>query len=288
LLVSQDADPGAIERLEQRVRAMTDQIDRLRELVTRAYENTPRATAQLLKARRGAAYAEAYSPEPLVTVRIGAHEPDEALYERALDSVQRQNYTNWETIVICDGRDEPTAERIGSLGDPRIRCVQRPRNGPYPDEARARWLVAGAHPFNEGFALARGSWIAPIDHDDEWTEDHLSVLLAAGRRTRAEVVYGVARAVVSDDGETYFGRWPPALGDFGFQAAIQNAALTDFLYDANAHLLNEPADWNVARRMLEAGVRFEFVEHVVTTYYVNEGGPGIDWWRERVNQRGPL
>jgi glycosyltransferase involved in cell wall biosynthesis len=189
-------------------------------------------------------------------------------------------------IVVCDGSDESTAERIASLGDARIRCVQRPRNGPYPDEQRARWLVAGAHPFNEGFALARGSWIAPIDQDDEWTSNHLDVLLASGRRTHAEVVYGVARSVVANGGETYFGGWPPALGDFGFQAAIHHAALTDFLYDANAYLLDEPADWNVARRMLEAGVRFEFVEQLVTTYYIDEDAPGVNWWRDRLRERG--
>jgi glycosyltransferase involved in cell wall biosynthesis len=146
--------------------------------------------------------------------------------------------------------------------------------------------VAGAHPFNEGFAFAKGAWIAPIDQDDEWTDDHLEVLLAAAKDTEAEVAYGIARAIVSLAGETYFGTWPPGLGDFGFQAAIHHSCLTAFLYDANAHLVGEPADWNLARRMLEAGVRFEFVERIVTTYYVEEHAPGIGWWRDRVNERG--
>jgi glycosyltransferase involved in cell wall biosynthesis len=221
-----------------------------------------------------------------VTVRIGTHAGGDALFERALGSVRRQSYPNWEAIVVCDGREDTTAARVASLGDPRIRCFQRPRNGPYPTEARARWQVAGVHPFNEGFALARGAWIAPIDQDDEWTDDHLQVLISAARQTRAEVVYGVGRVIVSGDGETYFGSWPPALGDFGFQTAIHHASLTTFLYDANAHLADEPADWNLARRMLEAGVRFEFVEQVVTTYFVESNAPTLEWWQQRLNDRG--
>jgi hypothetical protein len=146
--------------------------------------------------------------------------------------------------------------------------------------------VAGSHPFNEGFALARGAWIAPIDQDDEWTEDHLEVLVDTALRTRAEVVYGIGEAIVADLGETYFGAWPPRLGDFGFQTAVHHACLTSFLYDVNAHLIDEPADWNLARRMLEAGVRFDFIEKIVTTYYVNADARGIDWWRERLRSRG--
>jgi glycosyltransferase involved in cell wall biosynthesis len=281
-----DAKKHADDDLKQRLCAVEDQLDRLRDLLIRTYENTPRATAELLEARRSADYEDAYLSEPLVTVRIGTYNGDELLFERALGSVRLQSYTNWEAIVVCDGRQTSTADRVASLGDSRIRCVQRPRNGPYPTHAPARWLVAGAHPFNEGFALAQGSWIAPIDQDDEWTDDHLEVLLTAAQSTRAEVAYGVARVLVPPDEDTYFGTWPPEVGDFGFQASIQHAGLTTFLYDANAHIVGEAADWNLARRMLEAGVRFEFVDRIVASYHIDDGAAGIEWWRARVRERG--
>jgi glycosyltransferase involved in cell wall biosynthesis len=267
---------------------LTDQIARLRELVARAYEHTPSATAELLRVRREPSYGDAYASNPPVTVRIGTFAGGDVLFERALRSVSAQSYRNWDAIVVCDGHEPDTAARIASLGDSRIRCVQRPRNGPYPENAEARWNVAGSHPFNEGFTLARGAWIAPIDQDDEWTTDHLETLVHAARQTRAEVVYGVGQVIVGRDGETYFGRWPPALGDFGFQTAIYHAGLTGFLYDANAYMVGEPADWNLARRMLEAGVRFDFIERIVSTYYVEDDVSAIDWWRERIRERGPF
>ena len=258
----------------------------MRELLVRAYEDTPRAAAEVLRARRDPAYEDAYRPDPLVSVRIGAYRGGEVLFERALASVRAQTHANWEAIVVCDGRDAETAGRIEALGDDRIRCLQRPRNGPYPDTTPGRWQVAGTHPFNLAVAHARGAWIAPLDQDDEWTADHLEALLAAAAATRAEVAYGVSRVVLDDGSETFFGSWPPSLGDFGFQTAIYHAGLAALLYDANSHLVGEPADWNLARRMLEAGVSFEFVEKIVTAYFVSQEESSFGGWKARQEEQG--
>lgn len=277
----------SLDELGQRLLAVEEDLSSLRELVARAYEGTPRNAAEVFRARREPSYRTAYEPEPLVSVRIGAYRGGDLLFERALRSVREQTYPNLEVVVVCDGRDEETARRIEGLGDPRLRTVQRPRNGPYPEDRGARWRVAGTHPFNQAVALARGSWIAPIDQDDEWSQDHLEVLLEGARTSGAEVVYGVAEVLLDDGSETYFGAWPPAEGDFGWQAAIYNAALSPFfLYDVNSHLLGEPADWNLARRMLEAGIAFEFVEKVVTSYFVERDDAVFNWWKERERERG--
>ncbi|MBS1675763.1 MAG: glycosyltransferase family 2 protein [Actinobacteria bacterium] len=252
--------------LVQRVTALEATIADLRELVQRAYENPLDAAAAVLGARRDPAYREAYGEEPLVSVRIGAFRGGEALIEKAIASVRAQTYGNWEAIVVVDGPEPETVAAIEALGDSRLRCVQRPRNGPYPEERERRWQVAGCHPFNHAVALARGAWIAPLDQDDEWTSEHLAALLGRARETGAEVVFGVSRVDLGDDGETWFGGWPPRLGGFGFQAAIYHAGLAPLLYDVNSHLVGEPADWNLARRMLEAGVAFEFVDRIVTVY----------------------
>lgn len=273
--------------LLSRLQAVEAQLDELRELLARAYEETPRRAAELMRARRHADYAEAYAERPLVSVRIGVYRPGPLLFERALPSVLAQTYGDWELILVSDGRDEETMLRVAELGDERVRFVQRPRNGPYPDEPAKRWRVAGVHPFNQGVAEARGAWIAPLDQDDEWLPEHLEVLLRAARRTGAEVVYGAARVMLEDGAETWFGSWPPALGEFGFQAAIYHAHLAEFCYDVNAHLLDEPADWNLARRMLEAGVNFEFVEQIVSSYWPTPGQePEWGYWQERHRRAG--
>jgi len=276
----------SIEELSHRLAVVEGELGRIRKLLARTYEDTPRATASMLSARRDPSYRAAYAAEPLVSVRIGAFRGGDLLFERALRSVREQTYSHLEVIVVCDGRDAETAGRIEAIGDDRLKVVQRPRNGPYPDDPEARWQVAGVHPFNQAMALAKGAWIAPIDQDDEWSKGHLGALLAVAQETEAEVVYGVGRAVLDDGSETYFGAWPPVQGDFAWQTAIYHAALAPFIYDVNSFLLGEPADWNLARRMLEAGARFEFVDEVVTNYFVNQGEPAFDWWKARERERG--
>lgn len=257
------------------------------ELTQKAYEETLQRAADVMRLRRDPAYAEAYGDRPLVSARIGVYRPGPELFERALASIRAQTYGHWEAILVCDGPEPETAARVADLGDERIRCVQRPRNGPYPEDPAARWRVAGVHPFNHAVALARGAWIAPLDQDDEWASDHLEVLLDAARRTGAEVVFGVARVVLEDGEETWFGSWPPRLGEFGFQAAIYHAGLREFTYDVNAHLVGEPADWNLARRMLEAGVSFEFVERIVSSYWPTPGQePEWGYWQDRLRRVG--
>ena len=282
-----DAEPQVqFEAVSDRIDELSRDLAELRELVKRAYEATPLFTARLMEIRRSPAYEKAFEANPLVTVRIGTYGSREELFDRAMRSVIAQTYPRWEAIVACDGPAPDTVRRVAKLREARIRCFERPRNGPYPTDPVARWQVVGAHPFNDAVAEASGSWIAPIDDDDEWTDDHLEVLLGRAQATRAELVYGVFRAFVADLGETWFGAWPPEMGDFGFQAAIYHAGLCDFAYDANAYRVGEPADWNVARRMLEAGVRFDFVDQVVGNYYVEAGYHGLTWWTDRLRSRG--
>jgi glycosyltransferase involved in cell wall biosynthesis len=133
---------------------------------------------------------------------------------------------------------------------------------------------------NLGAAMANGTWIAPLDDDDEWEPDHLEVLLQAALGERAELAYGRLRGRHHEPPITIeLGCWPPQLGDFGFQGALYNAALRDFRYDMACRFLGEPGDWNLARRMWEAGVRFTFVDRVVATWHVERGEE--HWFRQR-------
>jgi glycosyltransferase involved in cell wall biosynthesis len=273
-----------LSALERRLDALAQRSDELARLAGRlALSDAPR----LLEIRRSEDYERAYDPNPLVSVRIGVYQPGDELFERALTSVRAQSYPNWEAVIVSDGPDPVVARRIAELSDERIRFVERPRRSVHPDDRESAWYVAGVHPFNDALAHARGDWIAPIDQDDEWTPDHLEVLLDTAVRGRAELVYGVCEVRVGEDGLTYFGSWPPVRGDFGFQATIYHAAIArQILYDHYAFAAGEPADWHLARRLLDAGVRFEFVEKVLARYYVERSSLSFGWWRERLRERG--
>ena len=231
-------------------------------------------------------YDAAFEDDPLVSVRVATYDSTDTLFERCLPSVYRQSHKNWELIIVGDGAPDESARRIASIDDPRVRFHNRPTNGPYPDDAARRWMVQATYPYNETIAIARGAWIAPLDDDDEWTDDHIDQLLRAARAHRAELVYGRMRAVIDGTGiETWFGAFPPRLSDFGFQAALYHAGLREeFEYDSFAYLRDEVSDWHLARRMWEAGVRFHFVDEVVGTFHIRPGrGPG--WCATGANAR---
>ncbi len=267
--------------LQQQVAELRQAVEHARRLAATGVERAQRWPERLEELRASDAWARAYAdPEPLVTVRIATWNRAELLVERALTTLLAQGYERWEAIVVGDACTDDTGERIAALGDPRIRFVNLPVRGPYPDDPQERWLVAGIPGMNLGARLAAGTWIAPLDDDDEWEPDHLEVLLDAARREEAELAYGRLRGVHHDPPvDIEIGTWPPRIGDFGFQGAIYNAALRDFGYDPACRHVGEPGDWNLARRMWEAGVRFTFVDRVVSTWHVERGRE--EWFRMR-------
>jgi len=84
------------------------------------------------------------------------------LIGRALKSVLNQSYRDFEVIVVDDGSTDNTNEVIKSFIDERIRYYYHKKNKGYPEA------------LNTGLNLARGSFIAFQDDDDEWFPEKLN------------------------------------------------------------------------------------------------------------------
>lgn len=272
------------EGLEERLDRVERRLRDVQALTARVYEHGQQWRAGLQAIRAAPGYEDPWTEsEPLVTVRIATYDQARILTERTLPSVQAQTYPNWEVRVVGDACTDDTGARIAALGDDRIHWENLPVRGPYPEDEVARWQIAGTGPANRGIATARGAWIAPLDHDDEFTPDHVEVLLAAARESHAEVVYG--QYALRDEAtgvslEHIAGAWPATYGQFGFQTALHHGGLARFAYDPACRFADEPGDWNLARRWSEIGVRFHFVERVVTTVNYSPREPWSRAWRE--------
>lgn len=84
------------------------------------------------------------------------------LVKRAVQSVLAQTYAPIEVLVVIDGMDDGTRAVIDGLDDTRTQVIETGINmGP----AQAR---------NIGVYAAKGSYIALLDDDDEWTEDKIT------------------------------------------------------------------------------------------------------------------
>ncbi|MFP2934559.1 glycosyltransferase family 2 protein, partial [Pyxidicoccus sp. 3LG] len=107
---------------------------------------------------------EALPYKPLVSVVMPTYDTPEVWLRRALDSVRAQLYPHWELCIADDASPSPDVRRVleeYASRDARIRFVIRPANG--------HISVAS----NSALALARGEFVALLDHDDELPEDAL-------------------------------------------------------------------------------------------------------------------
>lgn len=224
-----------------------------------AIEIAARREQRLLAAARAdheASYARFDSP--LVTVTIATYNRAALLMERAVPSALRQSYPNLEVVIVGDGCTDDTGERIARLNDPRVRFVNLPERGSYPETQRYRWMVAGTVPINHALDLAQGRWIAHLDDDDIFEPDHVEVMLREAYARNLEFVYGRRRIERTPSGWDITG----APGSISHSAVVFRSYLRLFRFDINAWRLRLAVDHHIWLRMERAGVRMGFVDHL--------------------------
>ncbi len=243
-------------------------LEAQREHTRNQRDNISEIRERLEHLRSTAAYEAAFvEREPLVSVRIGSYQKTEELIDVAIASVLRQSYERFEIVVVNDGPNEMTRKAIDKLGDSRIRFFETPRRGSYPQDAHSRWMVAGVPNTNEAASLSLGTWLAPLDDDDEFTADHIEKLVNLALSEGVELAYGALnqKNLVNDD-EILIWSDPPAISNFSFQGSIYLRLLHEvFCYDNQSWIVDEPADWNLIRRMKLAGVTHSAISDVVAT-----------------------
>lgn len=244
-------DPAGAERLSELVES--------REL---------RALLEGVRGGRDVCWADEEDPEPLVTIRIPTYDRGPLIAERALASAARQTYERLEILVVGDACDEATERAVRAFPDPRVRFVNMSARGLYPEDAHARWLVAGTPAVNAAMDLARGAWIAPCDDDDELTDDHVEVLLAAARAQRLEMVWSIARMEHAPARWNTVGNGHFREGGISHGTVLFSSALRMFRYRGTCYRIDEPGDWNLWRRMAAAGVHMGFVDAVTYVHYL--------------------
>ena len=116
---------------------------------------------------------------PLVSIVTATYNWSAAL-RCAIESARLQTFQDFEHLVIGDACTDDSEEVVASFRDPRLRWVNLPENS-----------GGQAIPNNHGIALARGTFIAYLSHDDIWYPTHLETLLATLQRTGADMAGAV-------------------------------------------------------------------------------------------------
>lgn len=125
--------------------------------------------------------ADQFTNGPLISVVLPVYNTPLTFLRRCIDSVRGQTYRNWELCIADDASPDPrVAECLNAYArdDARIKVVMRTQNG-HISEAT-----------NSALAMASGTHVAFLDHDDELSADALrQVALALAEHPRARLVY---------------------------------------------------------------------------------------------------
>jgi glycosyltransferase involved in cell wall biosynthesis len=124
--------------------------------------------------------------DPAVSVIVPTYNRAHLL-PRALDSILRQDFKDFEVIVIDDGSTDATRDVVDSYVqvDPRVSLLVQPENAG----------VSAAR--NRGMHQARGELIAFLDSDDEWLPGKLRRQVAFFAHAPPEVglLYGAVHTL---------------------------------------------------------------------------------------------
>lgn len=113
---------------------------------------------------------EGFRHRPLISVVMPVYKTPVQWLRRAVESLQEQYYDRWELCVVDDcspTEDQRALLRAMGASDPRVRFTAMARNGG----------ISAAS--NAALGMARGEYIALLDHDDELTPDALLRMVEA-------------------------------------------------------------------------------------------------------------
>jgi hypothetical protein len=145
---------------------------------------------------------------PLVTAVVPTrNRPDFVV--KAVRSALSQSYRNLEVIVVIDGEDAVTRDRLSAIDDARLRVIDLAVN------------VGGSEARNVGIRAANGEWIALLDDDDEWRPNKIALQMTAALSANVSFPVISSRLLVRSSSLEFL--WPRSLYQTG-------QPVSDYLY----------------------------------------------------------
>ncbi|HHO68900.1 MAG TPA: glycosyltransferase, partial [Gammaproteobacteria bacterium] len=220
----------------------------------------------------------------LVSVIIPTKDRPELL-QYAIESVQQQDYDNWEIVVVNDGGEDVGA-LVRDLDDSgRCRYLRHPHSRGLPS---AR---------NTGIRFSRGDVLCYLDDDDTFRPGHLRTVVAALNQSDAEFVYTEAeyiQEIVENGRRVERGRGTPYAG---IEYSLERLLVSNFIpVNTWAHRrglldrtglfdpeLSALEDWDMLIRCAQATDIVPVRELTVQVHLREDAGQGHMMARERKN-----
>jgi len=130
--------------------------------------------------------------QPLVSIILTVYNTEFILVKRAIDSVLKQHYSNFELLVLNDGsKQELTVQienYINEINSGKVRYFFHENRG-FPNT------------LNRGIEEAKGEFIGFCDSDDEYKPNHISTCME--QMDKYDLIASTTETIVDNEDEYY-------------------------------------------------------------------------------------
>lgn len=146
------------------------------------------------------ALTEKLANRPLFSIIVPVYNANPVFLQKMIESVTSQSYANWELCIADDASTDPEIKTVlmqAAAADNRIKLVFRPENGHISQAS------------NSAIEIAKGDFIALLDHDDLLDPDALLYVAdCLNRHPTAKIIY-TDEDKVRADGSRYDPHFKP-------------------------------------------------------------------------------
>lgn len=136
---------------------------------------------------------------PTLSIILPAYNAEKYIAE-AIESVLKQEYKDFELLILDDGSKDDTADIIKTFVDTRIRYIKNEKN------------IGLIQTLNKGISLAQGIYIGRIDADDIWHNTHKISLQIEYFNTHPDtILVGTSAIAIDQNGNTLFDMHYPSV-----------------------------------------------------------------------------
>ncbi len=234
---------------------------RFMALVSNPYKDYLRVDNVLRERNRDfyLANLHAFQYAPKFSIVVPLYNTPADIFQKMLDSVEKQLYENWELLLVDDCSPLSHVRPLihaAAARNPQIKVRLRPRNGGISDAT------------NDGINAATGDFVAFLDHDDELSDDALYFLAERlNHQPDADVLY-TDQDKISEDQIRYDPLFKPdwSLDYFrgamflGHLVAVRRSLL--LAVGGCNRTFNGVQDFDLELRLAEKTTRFEHIPRI--------------------------
>ena len=209
------------------------------------------------------------APPPL-TVLMTVYRAHPIYFPEAVRSILAQTFTDFEFLIVEDPSDQPAAEWLAGLADPRIQHVRNPKRTSLVDQK------------NQGLRASRSEFVAYLDADDVAEPDRLHKQIAFLSDNPQVSVLGSQIAIMDHTGRSHGYRCFPLDHDSIVSALPREVPLShpsimlrkSALLQAGGYQFRDyPAaeDYDLWSRLVRRGVRFANHTEALLRYRIHPG-----------------